>query len=75
MATKLTHSDIRPIDACQFYAGLIWRHALNGKSKQQLLHSSFYQDYLKIPLHKDMGIVRGSHENKKGEEGGSCGKV
>ncbi|CAF3891832.1 unnamed protein product [Adineta steineri] len=71
--TKLTHGDQRAIDACQFYAGLIW-YALNGMSKKKLLDPDFYRDYLNLSLHKDvLRIARGSYKKKKGYENGIRG--
>ncbi|CAF1578441.1 unnamed protein product [Adineta ricciae] len=73
-STRLTHGDQRAIDACQFYAGLIW-HAINGFTKKQLLHPNFYQEHLHIPLHKDvLEIARGSYKQKTGYEDGIRGR-
>ncbi|UJR35884.1 hypothetical protein I4U23_028627 [Adineta vaga] len=73
-STRLTHGDQKAVDACQFYAGLIW-HAINGFSKKQLLHANFCQDYLNIPLHRDvLEIARGSYKHKKGYDDGIRGR-
>jgi ADP-ribosylglycohydrolase len=74
-ATELTHGDQRAIDACRFYAGLIW-HALNDTSKEQLLDRNFYRTTLKLKLHDDVRqIAEGSYKDKKkGYEDGIRGK-
>jgi ADP-ribosyl-[dinitrogen reductase] hydrolase len=74
-ATQLTHGDQRAIDACRFYAGLIW-HAVNGRSKAELLHEDFYRDTLKLSLQNDiLAIAQGSYKKKKnGYEDGIRGK-
>jgi ADP-ribosyl-[dinitrogen reductase] hydrolase len=73
-ATQLTHGDERAIDACRFYACLIWL-ALQGTSKKQLLDPNFTQKYFDRPLHKDiLDVVQGSYKNKNGYEGGIRGK-
>jgi len=74
-ATKLTHGDPRAIDACRFYAGLIW-HAINGRSKEEILHENFYSEHLKIELHPDILLIaQGSYKQKKrGYEDGIRGK-
>jgi ADP-ribosyl-[dinitrogen reductase] hydrolase len=74
-ATQLTHGDQRAIDACRFYAGLIW-HAIDGKSKEEILDKNFYSDHLKITLHDDIKVIaEGSYkEKKRGYEDGIRGK-
>jgi hypothetical protein len=74
-ATQLTHGDQRAIDACKFYAGLIW-HAVDGRSKEELLHRDFYRETLNLKLHSDIReIAEGSYKNKKnGYEDGIRGK-
>jgi ADP-ribosyl-[dinitrogen reductase] hydrolase len=74
-ATQLTHGDPRAIDACRFYAGLIW-HALQGVTKKQLLDQNFYRKFFKLEeLHPDIRqIAEGSYKNKKGYEEGIRGK-
>jgi ADP-ribosylglycohydrolase len=72
--TKLTHGDEYAIEACRFYAGLIW-HAINGVRKDVLLDPNFYRDKLHIELHGEIQeIAEGSYKNKKGYEGGIRGK-
>ncbi|CAF3772227.1 unnamed protein product [Rotaria socialis] len=74
-ATRLTHGDERAIDACKFYAGLIW-HAIHGTSKTTLLSKDFYKDTLDIKLHKEVeAIAEGSYKDKKkGYDDGIRGK-
>ncbi|CAF2480133.1 unnamed protein product [Rotaria sp. Silwood2] len=73
-ATTITHNDQRAIEACQFYAGLIW-HAINGVPKEQLLDPNFYRDVLCINLSGEvLKVVQGSYKNKKGYEDGIRGK-
>ncbi|CAF2065061.1 unnamed protein product [Rotaria magnacalcarata] len=74
-ATRLTHGDERAIDACKFYAGLIW-HAIDGTSKENLLSKYFYKETLNIKLHKEVeAIAEGSYkEKKKGYDDGIRGK-
>lgn len=75
VATQLTHGDQRAIDACRFYAGLIW-HAVNGRTKAELLHEDFYRDTLKLSLQNEILVIaQGSYKKKKnGYEDGVRGK-
>ena len=74
-ATQLTHGDPKAIEACQFYAGLIW-YALKGRSKAELLDQNFYQNTLKLELRTDVKrVAEGSYKKKKnGYEDGIRGK-
>ena len=73
-ATQLTHDDKRAVDACRFYAALIW-YALNGKSKDELLDPNFYQKTLELELHPEIHeIAMGSYKKEKGYEDGIRGK-
>ena len=74
-ATEMTHADKRAVQACQFYAGLIW-HALNGTKKDELLSQNFYQQTLKLSgLDSEIQeIVKGSYKTKNDYEGGIRGK-
>ncbi|CAF1176412.1 unnamed protein product [Rotaria sp. Silwood1] len=73
-ATKLTHNDQRAIEACQFYAGLIW-YALNGTPKEELLDRDFHRNVLKLNLHGDvLRVADGSYKIKSGYEDGIRGK-
>lgn len=70
-ATKLTHGDQRAIDACRFYAALIW-HALKGCQKEQLLDPRFHQTLNITPELKE--IVKEAYQSKKGYDDGIRGK-
>ncbi|CAF4375814.1 unnamed protein product, partial [Rotaria magnacalcarata] len=74
-SAKTTHGDQKAIDACQFYAELIW-HAINGVSKHDLLSTKLFQKYLKGNIDKNlMEIIKGSYKNRpNGYDDGIRGK-
>ena len=73
-SARFTHGDPRAIDACKFYACLIW-NAIHGMTKTDLLDSQFFDRHFREPLHEDvMQVIRGSYKNKNGYDEGIRGK-
>ena len=48
-SARLTNADKAALDACQFYAFLIW-NVVNGKNKNDLLDKKFYRPYFKTNI-------------------------
>jgi hypothetical protein len=75
---KITHGDKKAYDACRYYGALIVA-AVNGESRDGLLHKHFYENHKKwfgkIPLDPEiMNIAHGSYQRKEGYAGGIRGK-
>ncbi|CAF2839267.1 unnamed protein product [Rotaria sp. Silwood2] len=73
-----THGDRKAYDACRFYGALIVA-AIEGKSKQDLLHRDFYKNHQEwfgtSPLHDDViEIAKGSYKKENGYADGIRGK-
>ncbi|CAF2633194.1 unnamed protein product [Rotaria sp. Silwood2] len=76
-SARLTHGDIRAIDACRYYAALIVA-TIHGESKEQLLHERFYENHRgwfeSVELHPEvLGVARGSYRKRSGYEEGIRG--
>ncbi|CAF1146541.1 unnamed protein product [Didymodactylos carnosus] len=79
-SARLTHGDDKAVDACRYYAALICA-ALQGLSKDQLLHDNFYTVCFQSGwfgekhLHNEVAAVaRGSYKKKGGYSAGIRGK-
>jgi len=77
-STQLTHADRKAIDASRYYSALIVG-AIQGMSKEQLLHRNFYERnriwFGEDPLHEEiLNVAQGSFKKSDGYEGGIRGK-
>jgi ADP-ribosylglycohydrolase len=75
---EITHGDKKAYDACRYYGALIVA-AVNGKTKEELLDTNFYENHERWfsdkPLHADIErIARGSYQKEKGYAEGIRGK-
>ncbi|CAF1028587.1 unnamed protein product [Adineta ricciae] len=76
-SARLTHGDVRAVDACRYYGALI-AAVVRGESKEQLLNDKFYDDH-KLwfgtkPLDASiMEVASGSYKQPKGYDDGIRG--
>ncbi|CAF1029661.1 unnamed protein product [Adineta steineri] len=77
-SARLTHGDVKAVDACRYYAALIVA-AISGEPKKDLLHEQFYESHRKWfgsePLHPDIvRVAQGSYKKQGGYNEGIRGK-
>ena len=78
ISAEITHANKKAIDACRYYAALIVG-ALQGLTKDELLHRDFYVKYRtwfgEIPLDEEiLSVAQGSFKRNNGYDDGIRGK-